>query len=294
MDLSGIVTVLNTPFTDGNEVDLPSLTANVQYALEAGVAGFLVPAMAGEVDKLSESERITIVETVLETVGGTVPVVGGASAVDRRSRLRMAATLKDLGCDGILVSVPYESDSQYTADVLAVADLQAPLLMLQDVDFNGYGLPVPLIVHLFEIGAIQSLKVEVVPAGTKYTEVREATNGKLHLAGGWAVPQMIEALDRGVNTMMPTAMHRTYVHVYQLYSEGDRDAAKTLFNRLLPVIAFANQHLDVSVHFFKQLLYRQGIYRTPGVRDPILPFDSIHRRLADELIQLAMELEENE
>ena len=78
-------------------------------------------------------------------------------------------------------------------------------------------------------------------------ELAEATGGKLHLAGGWAVTQMIEALDRGVHTMMPTGMHRAYVQIYDLYQAGKRDQAVELFNQIVPVLAFSNQHLDISV-----------------------------------------------
>jgi 4-hydroxy-tetrahydrodipicolinate synthase len=49
--LRGIVTVLNTPFTEEDALDLPGLRRNVQGAIRAGVAGFLVPAMASEVDR---------------------------------------------------------------------------------------------------------------------------------------------------------------------------------------------------------------------------------------------------
>ncbi len=73
LDLRGIITVLNTPFTDVDAVDLPSLRKNIRYALEAGVAGFLVPAMASEVDKLSDEERRRIVQVVLAENGGQVP-----------------------------------------------------------------------------------------------------------------------------------------------------------------------------------------------------------------------------
>ncbi len=98
---------------------------------------------------------------------------------------------------------------QYETEVWSVANQKPGFLMLQDWDFGGYGLSVKLVKKLFEdIDVFQSLKIEVVPAGVKYTEVWEATDGKLHLAGGWAVTQMIEALDRRVHAMMPTAMHR--------------------------------------------------------------------------------------
>jgi len=290
--LNGIVTVVNTPFTTADAIDLDSLSANVAYALDAGIAGFLVPALASEVGKLTSEERETLVRRLVDDVNGRVPVIGGASADDPAARKRLAATLIELGCDGVLVNIPYQNDTQFEADVRAIARQKPGFLMLQDWDFGGYGLPVALITRLFEeIDVFQSLKIEVVPAGVKYTEVMEATGGKLHLAGGWAITQMIEALDRGVHAMMPTAMHRVFVRIFNLYRAGQREAAVKLFNQIAPVLAFSNQHLDISVHFFKRLLYQQGIYATPYVRKPILTFDRYHARIADELISHIIELE---
>ena len=44
--------------------------------------------------------------------------------------------------------------------------------------------------------------------------------------------QMIEALDRGVHAIMPTALHSIYVRIYQLHTSGQRQAARDLFDRL--------------------------------------------------------------
>ena len=63
--LAGIVTVLNTPFNPDDSINFQALKNNVRDALKAGVAGFLVPAMASEVYKLSETERIKMVIAVL-------------------------------------------------------------------------------------------------------------------------------------------------------------------------------------------------------------------------------------
>ncbi|MBI4556746.1 MAG: dihydrodipicolinate synthase family protein [Candidatus Hydrogenedentes bacterium] len=291
LELRGIVTVLNTPFTEDDRIDVPSLRKNVRLALAAGVAGFLVPAMAGEVDKLSEAERELLVQTVLAEVNGRVPVIGGASAPTEGARLRATESLIRLGCPGVLVSIPYENDRQYESAVRAVAELHPPFLMLQDWDSHGYGVPVPLIARLFqEIPEFRCLKIEVVPAGPKYTEVLEATQGRLHVSGGWAVMQMIEALDRGVHAFMPTGMHEIYTRIYDLYQRGNRDAAQSLFREVLPVLAFSNQHLDISIHFFKRLLHAQGIYTGPRVRPPIRPFDPVHEQTTRELIAYVQEL----
>ena len=291
LDLRGIITVLNTPFTDNDLVDLPSLAKNVRYALEAGVAGFLVPAMAGEVNKLSAEERRRIVKAVLAENGGQVPVIGGASAATAEERKRIAAALIEQGCHGVLASIPFRDEGQYERDVRELDALGPGFLMLQDWDFQGYGLPISLIARLFEeVESFRCLKVEVVPAGVKYSEVLAVTGGRLHVSGGWAVMQIIEALDRGVHAFMPTGMHELYTRIYSLYQSGRREEARALFERLLPVLAFANQHLDVSVHFFKRLLHEQGIYATSRVREPILPFDPIHEKVAEELIAKTLDL----
>lgn len=291
--LRGIVTVLNTPFTPEDQVDLPALVSNIECALAAGVTGFLIPAMASEVTKLSPRERTALVETTLATVKRAVPVIGGASSPDSAERLRIAKTLIDLGCDGVLASIPYKDSRDYMRQVAALAELAPGFLMLQDWDSQGFGLPVPLIVDLFQqIEPFQSIKIEVVPAGIKYSEVLQATHGELHVTGGWAVSQMIEALDRGVHALMPTGMHALYTRIYALYSAGERSRAQDLFYRMLPILAFSNQHLDISIHFFKRLLYRQGFYRTDRVRQPIQPFDPFHARIADELIDLVIMLTE--
>lgn len=293
LELRGIVTVLNTPFTDDDTIDLPGLSRNVELAIEAGVAGFLVPAMASEVGKLTEQERDAIVETVVKTVEGKVPVIGGASAATGDERRRLSLKLTKMGCRGVLVSIPYESDAQFEADLRAVAETEPGFLMIQDWDASGYGIPIPLIVRLFdEVDVFRCLKVETVPAGVKYTEVLKATGGRLHVSGGWAVTQMIEGLDRGVHAFMPTGMHRIYTRIFDLYHRGDREGARLLFEELLPVLAFSNQHLDLSIHFFKRLLHAQGIFSTSRVRSPILPFDQYHERVAIDLINRVSRLEQ--
>lgn len=293
LELRGIITVLNTPFDDRDRIDCEGLKRNIAYAMKAGVAGFLVPAMASEVGKLSETERAALVDCVIEQVDGVVPVIGGASAPTAAERKRHAKNAIAAGCAGVLVSIPYQNDRQYAADVQDVAELGPGFLMIQDWDSTGDGLPLPLIGELFEtVPAFRCLKIETAFAGPKYSRVIEATQGRLHVSGGWAVMQMIEGLDRGVHAFMPTGLHYTYTRIFQCYSRGNRPTARELFEHVLPILAFSNQHLDHSIHFFKRLLHAQGIYATPRVRQPISPFDAIHERISAELIHRAILIEQ--
>ena len=292
VSLRGIVTVLNTPFDAEGGVDAPALTRHVAYALDAGVSGFLVPAMASEVGRLSPGERSLVVDTVLKATAGRVPVVGGASAPTREERRKRASELLAAGCSCILAAISWKSGEEYLADIEDLAGLDPPCLMVQDWDATGLGAPVEWIVKAFEkVQAFRSIKVETVSAGPKYSAILKATEGRMHVCGGWAVTQMIEGLDRGVHAFMPTGLHRSYVGIYRSYKAGDREEAKRRFEQLLPVLAFSNQHIDISIRFFKRLLWLQGIYATPSVREPLEPFDKWQLRIADELARKAMDLE---
>jgi dihydrodipicolinate synthase/N-acetylneuraminate lyase len=291
--LRGIVTVLNTPFTETDAVDYAALARHATRAVEAGVAGFLVPALAAEVGKLTEDERHGMVRTVVETVRRQVPVIGGASAGTQAERLRNAERLAALGCDVVLVSQPYVSQEQYVREIGEIAAASGLPIMIQDWDASGPGVPVPAIAAAFAtVDRLKYLKVETADAGQKYTALKRATGGRLHVSGGWAVAQLIEALDRGVDAFMPTALHPVYVGIVDRYRAGDRDAAVALFRRVLPILAFANQNLELSIHFFKHLLWRQGLYPTPRLRAPASCPDEYQRRVMDELVELAVALED--
>ena len=290
--LLGIVTVLNTPFKTNNSIDFRALKINVCDAMKAGVAGFLVPAMASEVYKLSAIERIKMVAAVLEEVGGKVPVIAGAGEPGLAKAKSLLNSYIGLGCRNVLVQIPYENDNQFKAHFMELAGIDLDLIMLQDWNTSGYGLPDELICDLFDkVESFRCLKIETVPAGIKYSRILNLTGGRLNVSGGWAVTQMIEGLQRGVHAFMPTGMHRIYVQIYALWIQGKKDEATALFYKILPVLAFSNQHLDISVHFFKRLLHRQGIYPTDTVREPILPFDRIHQDIADQLIDRLIALE---
>lgn len=291
--LQGIVTVLNTPFNTSNMIDFKALSRNVEEALAAGVAGFLVPAMASEVSKLSHQEKLDMVYSVLQTVNNKVPVFAGTGGGTIEDSTKIMKSYMELGCKHVLIQLPFVNDDQFKSDFMKLAEQGPEVIMLQDWDASGYGLSDELIMDLFEkVPTFRCLKVETNPAGVKYSNMLRLSEGRLNVSGGWAVTQMPEGLKRGVHAFMPTGMHWIYACIFSLFQEGKQQEATELFNELLPVLAFSNQHLDISIHFFKRLLWKQGIYPTANVREPIQDFDEIHMEIADRLITKVIAMEE--
>lgn len=292
--LRGIITVLNTPFKSDGSIDIEDLNLNVNYALNAGVSGILVPAMASEVNCLTIKERLKMVENVLETTNYRIPVFAGVTGKNISETTKLLKSYLDIDCKNVLVQLPYENTNKFKRHFFKLAELNPEIIMLQDWDFSGYGLPDSLIIELFEeVDSFQCLKIETNPSGPKYSRIIELTNNSLHVSGGWAVTQMIEGLRRGVHAFMPTGMHYIYTQIFNEFVSGKQDEAKVLFEKLLPILSFSNQHLDISIQFFKRLLFKQKIYKTDFVRIKSNKFDKVQDEIADELIQRVIKLEKD-
>jgi len=288
--LDGIVAVPATPFTADGAVDLDSLRRYARRALAHGVVGFLAPAVAGEVETLAEAERETIVTTLLEESAGRVPVIGGATAPDPAARLRLARRFLELGCQGVLAHLDYTGDDEAVArTVRELAALGPPLLMIQDLDWTGGSLPVPLIARLRrEVPAFNWVKIETADRCRKITAVLAATGGALRV--GTAGPDLIELLDRGAHAYLVTFALPVYARIWALHRAGRREAALVLHRRLLPCLAFMATHQKIQWRFTKALLQAEGAFATTRVRRDVPPLDAVEERLVAELAAYARDL----
>jgi 4-hydroxy-tetrahydrodipicolinate synthase len=173
--LDGIVAVPATPFTEDNRVDVDSLRRYARHTLAHGVVGFLAPAVAGEVDTLTEAERELVVTTLLEETNGRVPVIGGATDPDPQARLRHVRRFIELGCTGVLAYVRYEDDASYAHAIHELGALHPPLLMIQDMDLGRAPVPVELVARLHrEVPCFTWNKVETGDRCRKISILRRA------------------------------------------------------------------------------------------------------------------------
>ena len=98
------------------------------------------------------------------------------------------------------------------------------------------------------------------------------------------MPQVMEALDRGIHGFNPSAFHRPFVSVIERYLAGDRPRATALFEATLPYLAWSRQHIDINLHLLKRYCVRKGLFRSAQLRPPFIPWDDYHERYAGELI----------
>jgi dihydrodipicolinate synthase/N-acetylneuraminate lyase len=286
----GIVPLLETPFLENGSIDYESLHKLVEHSIKGGANGLTAPLVASEVQALSIAEREELVQTAAQAIGGRLPFIVGASAEDPEVCRRFAKLAEKVEAAAYLVAVPnalYGRVPELLSFFRSIAVVSTTPLIIQDLQWNGPGLDLDTIRRLRDdLPTLAGLKIETVPAGAKYTTVRDAIGKDLYISGGWAVPQLIEALDRGVDAMIPEcALTPVYAAIYRAYSSGNRDEAVRIFQELIPVLVFSNQELYHSIAFFKRMLVRGKLIQNPSMRSPGYSWDRYSLRVADELIE---------
>ena len=78
-------------------------------------------------------------------------------------------------------------------------------------------------------GLTSETVIKCLNAGDMNTAIKELTKGKLKVCGGWAVTQLLDALNRGVDAFIPTGMEGFYTKIYNQYQSGNEKFARELF-----------------------------------------------------------------
>ncbi|HEB88540.1 MAG TPA: 4-hydroxy-tetrahydrodipicolinate synthase [Deltaproteobacteria bacterium] len=102
----GTHTALITPFREGH-VDEEALRALVERQIEAGIDGLVPCGSTGESATLSHLEHRRVVEIVIETAAGRVPVIAGTGSNSTREAIELTLHAKQAGAQGALLLSPY-------------------------------------------------------------------------------------------------------------------------------------------------------------------------------------------
>ncbi len=106
-NLHGCGTALVTPFTANDQLDEAALQRLVDFQIREGI-DFLVPCgTTGESATLTMAEHLRVVEIVMQSAKGRVPVIAGAGGNNTAHVIEMAKRIEGLGVDGLLSVTPY-------------------------------------------------------------------------------------------------------------------------------------------------------------------------------------------
>ncbi len=158
---SGAMVALITPF-DSGEVDFNTLDELVAFHLKSSTDGIVPCGTTGESPTLSHPEHRQVIERVVKTVGGKVPVIAGAGSNSTAEAIELTAFAKKVGADASLQVTPYynkptqEGFYQHFATIAQEVDL--PMVLYNIPGRCGAGLTPATVARLAQIENIVAIK----------------------------------------------------------------------------------------------------------------------------------------
>ena len=294
----GVFIISGTPFTDGGDIDWPSVDSLVEFYLDKGVSGVTILGMMGEAQKLSDTESAEFATYFIKRVAGRVPVVVGVSHAGTDNLVRLSKTAMDAGASGVMIAptAGLKTEVQIRDYFAAVFKRLGPDIPVCFQDYplgTGVNISVPAFLQLVdEHPSLVMFKHEDWPGLRKLQQVRRACDGttrrRISILAGNGGLYLPQELHRGADgAMTGFAYPELLVDVCRLFADGRGDEAEDLFDAYLPLVRH-EQQIGVGLAIRKEILRRRGAIRSAAVRapGPRLDHDDI-----EELDRLAQRLE---
>ena len=238
---TGVGTALITPFKKDGSVDESAVRRLVKRQIEAGVHFVSPCGTTGEAPTLSHSEKLRIIELVVNEVAGRVPVLAGAGSYDTREVIALARELERVGVDGLLSVTPYYNKPTQEGlfqHYKAISESTSLPIMLYNVPGRtGVNLDVKTVVRLSELRNIVAVK-EASANVVQMSEIIAAVPEDFMLLGG-DDPLTVAVMaigGRGIVSVASNAAPAEMVQIVELAEKGDYAGARRLHMWLLPFI----------------------------------------------------------
>ena len=249
----GVFPYLVSPVHESGDVNADVLERLCDDLIKAGVHGLTPLGSTGEFAYLSWAQRRRVVEVVVGTARGRVPVVAGVASTTIADAVSQAREFERLGCSGILAILEAYfpvSDEGVFAYFKAIADaVSIPLVLYTNPNFQRSDLSLPVIDRLSRVPNIRYIKDASFNTG-RLLSIINRVEGRMQVFAASAHIPVCVMLIGGVGWMAGPACvaPRQSVELYELCRHGDWTAAMERQRRLWNLNqAFAKYNLAACI-----------------------------------------------
>ena len=291
----GIFPVVPTTFTEDGALDLESQRRCVDFMIDAGSDGLCILANFSEQFLLADDEREVLTRTILEHVGGRVPVIVTTTHFATRVCAERSRRAQDMGAAMLMVMPPYHG-ATFRVPEMQIHDFYARLsdavdipIMVQDAPAAGTVLSAAFLAKMArEIERVAYFKIETAGAASKLRELIRL--GGDAIEGPWDGEEAITLLpdlDAGATGSMTGGGYPDGIRpIIEAHRAGHRDKAFALYQRWLPLINHENRQSGFLAA--KALMKEGGVIACEAPRHPWPP---MHPETRKGLIETARRLD---
>ncbi|HWO78210.1 MAG TPA: dihydrodipicolinate synthase family protein [Bacillus sp. (in: firmicutes)] len=284
---NGISVITLTPFDEEGNLDEKGIRNLTDFYINSGVHGMTILGIMGEVHKLSDQERLRVMNLVLEQTNGRVPVTVGCTAEGTKITKDLAKEAERAGAQAVMIAAPrnLNNEDMLFKHYAEIADsISLPIVIQDEPVTTGVKMSPQFIARLGnEIENVLYVKLEEAPTTVKITKILNETD-QLKIYGGLGGMYFFEELDRGAAGIMTGfAFPEVLVKTFELFTNNQRETAREYFYKNLPLIRFEAQLGMGGVAIRKETFKLRGIIDSSHVR---FPGASVDQRTMEELQEI--------
>lgn len=105
--ITGSIVALATPMHDNGDIDWENLDRLIEFHIKEGTDSIVAVGTSGESATLNQKEHCAVVERVIKTAAGRIPIIAGTGANSTSEAIELTQEAKILGADACLLVTPY-------------------------------------------------------------------------------------------------------------------------------------------------------------------------------------------
>lgn len=244
MSLHGVFVVTVTPFTAEGKINYAGIEKNADWLVTQGVHGLIPLGSTGEFASLDDDDKKAIVDCVMGTVKGRVPVIVGATAETTEKAIRNAQYAEKAGASAVLVLPPYyytpDQDEIYEHYRRIAKSLSIPVMIYNNPSSSKVDILPDTVARLSEVPGIEYIK-ESTGNIRRITEIRMKTEDRISVFCGWEDMAyesfLMEA--KGWVCVLGNILPKETVELYELVAvKRDLEKGWVLYQKLLPWLRY--------------------------------------------------------
>jgi 4-hydroxy-tetrahydrodipicolinate synthase len=258
----GVYPAVTTQLTANGVIDIAGTQRVVDALIRDGIHGLIALGTVGENNSLEAAEKSAVLQAIVQTVAGRVPVIAGVSEYDARRAARFAQTAEKLGANGLMVLPPMvyvPTPAELAAHFKHVArDTSLPIMLYNNPPAYRTNIDVDVLDELASIDNIVAVK-ESAPDPRRFTDLRNAFGDRFVLFAGLD-DLALEALylgARGWVSGLTNAFPRESVEMVAAFERGDHAKAREIYRWFMPLLHLDAEHdLVQSIKLAEQVMGR--------------------------------------
>lgn len=246
----GTFTVMITPFDKAGAINLQATEDFVNWQIDQGIHGLVPLGSTGEFLSMTDDERASVAETVINTSAGRVPVLVGTGAECTDDVIRYSKQAEELGADGVMIIPPFYStptEDELFEHFRRIGEaLSIPIMIYNNPATANVDLTPRIVERLSRIDTISYIKESTMDV-TRIRDILDFCGERMTVFGGIMGLESFLAGAEGWVAVGSNIMPRELARIFSLWADDrDFDGAQALYKQVLPVIRLVAGHRYVA------------------------------------------------